>query len=197
MSHTDVFINKSGRTYLVKDKQNGVPIQLGVIMPNEIFGANDPNSYDLVPGDYGPCCVFRNSLGQRVIGSGDVCPYISIGNVIPDGLFTSISRYPYSRVVINGTTYKTLKARRNTTIYRPGGSVWGTVAANCQIALAWAGYDMSFSGDTNMDYIAVAYVQSTSGNWVQATGDGRTYCFAPIGLNYGSGASSINFIGTL
>lgn len=193
MSHTDVFINKSGKTYPIKGRKNGIRVQLGTIMQNEIFGSVDPNTYDLTPGDAGPGCVFRNASGQRV---QDSTAYISIGNVIPDGLFTSISSYPYSKVIINGTTYRTLKARRNTTIYRPEGSVWGTVAANCLIALAKYSYDTSFSGDTNMDYIAVAYVQSTSGNWVQATGDGRNYCFAPIGLNYGSGASSINFIGT-
>lgn len=56
---------------------------------------------------------------------------------------------------------------------------------------------MTFSGDSNMDYIAVAYVQSSKGNWVKVSGDnGENWCYAPIGLDYGSGASSVNFIGS-
>ena len=159
MAHTDVYINKSGNSYPVKYRYNGVITQIGSITKNEIFGSDDPYSYDLSPGDTGPGYVFRNASGQRVAGSGHVWPYINIGHIVPNGLFTPLSDYPYSRVVIDGTTYKTYKARRNTTIYRPYGSVWGTVAANCQVALAIGTYSTTFSGDSNMDYIAVAYTE--------------------------------------
>ncbi|MGI5986296.1 MAG: hypothetical protein ACOX7O_10675 [Oscillospiraceae bacterium] len=196
MSSNNVWINKSGKSYPVKKTWNGVTTQLGSIVANEIFGSVDPYTYDLCPGDSGPGCVFRNSNGQRVQGSGDTWPFVSIGNVIPAGLFTALSDYPYSTVTINGKSYKTLKARRQTTIIKPGGSNWGSVAANCLIALATDSSGHTFSGETKMDYIAVAYVQSSTGAWVQATGDGLNWCFAPIGLDYGSGAASINFIGT-
>lgn len=196
MSGRNVWINKSGNSYPVKKTYNGVTTQLGNIVSNEIFGSADPYLYDLVPGDAGPACVFRNSSGQRVEGSGNTWPFVSIGNVIPSRLFTKLSDYPYSTVTIDGKSYKTFKARRQTTIIKPGGGIWGAVAANCLIALATNSSGYTFSGEFKMDYIAVAYVQSSAGAWVKATGDGLNWCFAPIGLDYGSGSSSVNFIGT-
>lgn len=195
MSFTNVWINKSGKSYPVKKRWNGVVTTLGKILPNEIFGADDPFTMDLGP-DMGPSCIFRNSNGQRVKGGGTTWPYINAGVPVPTKLFTPLSNYPYSTVTINNKKYKTFKARRLTKIYTPNGNVWGSVAANCQVALATDSYGMTFAGDENSDYFAVAYVQSSKGNWVKASGDGLNWCFAPIGLNYGSGASSVNFVGS-
>lgn len=193
MASTNVWINKSGNSYPVKNTMNGA--NLGTITKNEIFGAVDPLTYDHAPDELDPGCVFRNSSGQRVGISSTVSPYIVLTSY-SDGLFTPLSDYPYSTVTIGSKTYKTFKARRTTTIYTPNGSIWGYVAADCLIALATTKDGNTFSGDTNMDYIAVAYVKSSSGEWVKASGDGLDWCFAPIGLDYGSGASSVNFIGT-
>lgn len=195
MPACDVYINKSGSSHPVKKTWNGVTTQIGSIVNNEIFGSVDPYTLDLEPNG-GPGCVFRNSSGQRVQGSGNTWPYVAIGMQIPEGLFTPISDYPYSTAEIDGKTYKTYKARRTTTIIKPSGSTWGNVAKDCLVALAENAAGVTFSGDDNKDFFAVAYVQSSSGEWVKASGDGLNWCFAPIGLDYGSGASSVNFTGT-
>lgn len=197
MAITNVWINKSGKSYPVKKTWSGTTTQLGNIVANEIFGSVDPTTYDLSPGDTGPGCVFRNSSGQRVLGKGTTWPYVSIGNVVPTNLFKPLSDYPYSTVTINGKSYKTFKARRKNMLLTPGGENWKEVEANCLVALATAsrgGY--TFAGEVNMDHFAVAYIQNTSGVWIQAAADGLNHCFAPIGLDYGSGSSSVNYIGT-
>lgn len=197
MSFTNVWINRSGKSYPVKKRSSGVITgTIGNIVANEIFGAEDPYSMDISPDD-GPTCVFRNSNGQRVKGSGYTWPFIPTGARAPEKLFTPLSDYPYSTVTINNKKYKTFKARRQTKIIKPNNNVWGSVAANCLVALATNSDGMTFSGDSNLDYIAVAYVQSSKGNWVKVSGDnGENWCYAPIGLDYGSGASSVNFIGS-
>lgn len=195
MSFTNVWINKTGKSFPVNKRWNGVTTRIGSIVPNEIFGAEDPCSLDLGPDD-GPSCVFRNSSGQRIQGGGSTWPFIPTGSRAPMKLFTPLSDYPYSTVTINNKKYKTFKARRQTTIIKPDGTVWGSVAANCLVALATNSDGTTFSGDEKKDYFGVAYVQSSRGTWVKASGNGLNWCFAPIGLDYGSGASSVNFIGS-
>ena len=188
----NVWINKSNKTYPVIDYPIGT--RIGSILPGEIFGSPEP-SYDLAPENF-VGCIFRNPSGQRVsYPDSGYQPVIALGASIDHYLFTSVGDYPYSTVTINNKQYKTFKARRTTSIIRPSGDYWGAVAAGCLIALADDSGN-TFSGETKWDYIALAYVQSTSGAWVKASGDGLDWCFAPIGLNYGSGPSNINFIGS-
>lgn len=192
MYWNNVWINKSNKTFPVIDYPGTT--QIGNILPGEIFGSPQP-SYDLAPENF-VGCIFRNASGQRVSSHNSIYqPVIALGADIDNDLFTPISNYPYSTVTIDNKRYKTFKARRTTSIIRPGGSYWGAVASGCLIALA-DDSGFSFSGETNWDYIALAYVQSTSGVWVKASGDGLEWCFAPIGLDYGSGPSNINFIGS-
>ncbi len=116
MSFTNVWINRSGKSYPVKKRSSGVITgTIGNIVANEIFGAEDPYSMDISPDD-GPTCVFRNSNGQRVKGSGYTWPFIPTGARAPEKLFTPLSDYPYSTVTINNKKYKTFKARRQTKI---------------------------------------------------------------------------------
>jgi len=187
----NVWINKSGKSYPVKKNVSGGTTQIGNILSNEIFGSVDPGSYDLYPGDAGPGCVFRNASGQR-----DFSGFVTIGNIIPNGLFTPVSDSPYSTVTISGKSYKTFKTRRQITLVKPSGATGDIVPAGVLVALAMNG-TFSFSGDTNMDYIAVAHKQNSSGVWSAVTSETPySYAFAPIGLDYGSGASSLNLIGT-
>jgi len=181
-------INKSGLTVPVVNLSNMQNIQVGNLLPNEIFGA----CIGEMPGE--AAVQYRNSAGARS------SMWIQQGAISDSNwakVLKPLDNYPYSTVTINGKSYKTFKARRQTAIIKPAGGTWGNVAANCLIALAVsASTGQPFGGESNFDYIAVAYVQSSAGAWVQATGDGLNHCFAPIGLDYGSGASSVNFIGT-
>lgn len=181
----DVFVNKACVSYQVKNTSGTV---IGNIVVNEIYGAALPPT---PPTSGTTPCVFLSS-GGRTTGTlvfDSASPW-----AVPGGLFKRLSDYPFGTATISGTSYKTFKARRQTTIYKPGGSEWGGVANGYRIALAKNSSGNSFSGTANKDYIAVAYVESSSGGWVQATGDGQLFCYAPIGLNYGSGAATINFI---
>ena len=105
-------------------------------------------------------------------------------------MFTSVGDYPYSTVQSITNNIKLLRPDELHPLYAPVGDYWGAVAAGCLIALADDSGN-TISGETKWDYIALAYVQSTSGAWVKASGDGLDWCFAPIGLNYGSGPSNI------
>ena len=180
-------INKSGLSVPVVNLRNMQNVKVGNLLANEIFGA----CIGEMPGE--AAVVYRNSSGAR---SDMWIQQGAISDANWDKVLKPLGDYPYGTVIISGKTYKTLKARRLTSIIKPAGGSWGSVAKDCLIALANSSVsNQPFGGESNFDYIAVAYVQSSAGAWVQATGDGLNHCFAPIGLDVGSGASTVNFIG--
>ena len=170
-------INKSGiKIPVYSDTQK--TSQIGTINDREAYGYNA-----LWGGDHYFCNIaFRNSSGK-----------LSGGFIIdpPDNAMVHCTDYPYGTATINGKEYYTFLMRNSRSIYKTDGSLWGTVAANRRVACLTA-----MSGDSNPHWKGINYVENTSGEWIQVTGNGSTYGFVDTGLDIGSGYNSIPMYGS-
>lgn len=171
---SEFLINKSGSTIPVYNSTGSSKAQIGTLANREAF------SLIGFEGDF-YAIYFLSSSGMKN------------GYLInpPNNACSDCTAYPYGTVSINGTTYKTFKFRRSSTVYTAGATKWGTVASNCRVACSSA-----LSGQSHPDWKAINYVESTNGTWVQVTGDGSQYGFVDTGLSVGSGPSTISMYGT-
>ena len=90
----------------------------------------------------------------------------------PSKTLTPCTEYPYGTVVINNTKYYTFIMRSTKNVYTVANTYWGKVAGGCRVACL-----TSLAGQEHQWYKGVNYVENTSGNWVQVTGDGKDYGF--------------------
>jgi len=190
MSGTNVFINKTSNSYPVFNNASATT-QIGNILANEIYGAADPHTFDYVNGTG---IIFRNASGNRTNG---FLRWSTSASQFPTQLFRYIHDFPLETLTVAGRSRAIFRARRQITLLRPNGTNGDVIPANTKISLAYSG-NSTFAGETNMDAIAVSHWQNSSGTWVAVLSSGNfSHAFCPIGLNHGSGASSINLIGTL
>lgn len=179
-------INKSGGSCPVYNEPGWAGsgrVKIGTIYNREAFGYDSDWGGDGVFNHI----VFRNSNGQ-VVGGFLEPEYVENHYDV----LTDCTDYPYGTVTIGGTVYKTFKFRRQETVYKADGSVWGAVAANMRVACLSA-----LSGGSNPHWKAINYVErSSDGAWIQVTGAGYNYGFVNTGLEDGSTPTTISMYGS-